>query len=165
MSVDLIIEDARWKTLDLLQIVNNAFNETLSQLNLKSENFICSVLACSNIKIKDLNIQFRAKNTFTNVLSFPSKVEIYEVINRSKSEDNVDPHELGDIAIAYEVCKHEAAISKIEFEDHVCHLIIHSVLHLLGYDHEEEKNASEMEKIEVQVLANLGINDPYMELV
>ena len=162
MSVDLIIEDARWKTLDLMQIVNNAFNETLSQLNLKSENFICSVLACSNNKIKDLNIQFRAKNTFTNVLSFPSKVEIYEVINRSKSEDNVDPHELGDIAIAYEVCKHEAAISKIEFEDHVCHLIIHSVLHLLGYDHEEEKNASEMEKIEVQVLAKLGISNPYV---
>jgi len=165
MSVDLIIEDARWKTLDLMQIVNNAFNETLSQLNLKSENFICCVLACSNNKIKNLNIQFRGKNNFTNVLSFPSKVEIYEVINRSKPEDNIDPHELGDIAIAYEVCKNEAAISKIKFEDHLCHLIIHSVLHLLGYDHEEEKNASEMEKIEVQVLANLGINDPYMKLV
>ena len=162
MSVDLIMEDARWKTLDLMQIVNNAFNATLWQLNLKSENFICCVLACSNNKIKDLNIQFRGKNTYTNVLSFPSKVEIYEVKNRSKSEGYVDAYELGNIAIAYEVCKNEAASSKIEFEDHVCHLIIHSVLHLLGYDHEEEKNASEMEKIEVQVLANLGINDPYM---
>ena len=61
MSVDLIMEDARWKTLDLMQIVNNAFNATLWQLNLKSENFICCVLACSNNKIKDLNIQFRLK--------------------------------------------------------------------------------------------------------
>ena len=79
MSVDLIMEDTRWKTLDLMHIVNNAFNETLSQLNLKSENFICCILACSNNKIRDLNIQFRGKNTFTNVLSFPSKVEICEV--------------------------------------------------------------------------------------
>ena len=162
MSVDLIMEDTRWKTLDLMHIVNNAFNETLSQLNLKSENFICCILACSNNKIRDLNIQFRGKNTFTNVLSFPSKVEICEVKNRSKSEVDVDPYELGDIAIAYEVCKNEAASSELKFEDHVCHLIIHSVLHLLGYDHEEEKNASKMEKIEVQVLANLGISDPYI---
>lgn len=162
MSVDLIMEDARWKTLDLMQIVNKAFNATLWQLNLKSENFICCVLACSNNKIKDLNIQFRGKNTYTNVLSFPSKVKLHEVKNRSKSESYVEPYELGDIAIAYEVCENEAASSQIEFEDHVCHLIIHSVLHLLGYDHEEEKNASEMEKIEVQVLANLGIDDPYM---
>jgi probable rRNA maturation factor len=109
-----------------------------------------------------LNIQFRGKNTYTNVLSFPSKVKLHEVKNRSKSESYVEPYELGDIAIAYEVCENEAASSQIEFEDHVCHLIIHSVLHLLGYDHEEEKNASEMEKIEVQVLANLGIDDPYM---
>jgi probable rRNA maturation factor len=109
-----------------------------------------------------LNIQFRGKNTYTNVLSFPTKVKLHEVKNRSKSESYVEPYELGDIAIAYEVCENEAASSKIEFEDHVCHLIIHSVLHLLGYDHEEEKNASEMEKIEVQVLANLGIDDPYM---
>ena len=70
--------------------------------------------------------------------------------------------ELGDIAIAYEVCNKEAEVSKIKFEDHVYHLIIHSVLHLLGYDHEEEKNATEMEKIEVQVLANLGISNPYL---
>lgn len=156
-----MMEDARWNTIDLTQIVNHAFNETLSQLNLKSGNFICCVLACSNNKIKDLNIQFRGKNASTNVLSFPSQVGIYEVRNNSKSEVNVDPYELGDIAIAYEVCKAEAASSQIEFEDHVYHLIIHSLLHLLGYDHEEEKNADKMEKIEVQVLANLGISDPY----
>ena len=162
MSVDLIMEDARWKTLNLLQVANAAFKETLSQLNLRSENFICCILACNSKKIKGLNAQFRGKNNSTNVLSFPSKVEIHVVENLSKSEGYVEPYELGDIAIAYEVCENEAASSQIEFEDHVCHLIIHSVLHLLGYDHEEEKNASEMEKIEVQVLANLGIDDPYM---
>ena len=162
MSVDLIMEDARWKTLNLLQIANAAFKETLSQLNLRSENFICCILACSSKKIRDLNSQFRGKNNSTNVLSFPSTPEIYEAISISKFEPNIDPFELGDIAIAYEVCKKEADVSKIKFEHHVYHLIIHSMLHLLGYDHEEEKNAAEMEKIEVQVLANLGISNPYL---
>ena len=162
MSVDLIMEDARWKTLNLLQIANAAFKETLSQLNLRSENFVCCILACSSKKIRGLNAQFRGKNNSTNVLSFPSKAEICAARINSKFEPNIDPFELGDIAIAYEVCKKEADTSKIDFEDHVYHLIIHSVLHLLGFDHEEEKNAAEMEKIEVQVLAKLGINNPYL---
>ena len=162
MSVDLVMEDARWKKLNLLQIANAAFKETLSQLNLRSENFICCILACNSKKIKGLNAQFRGKNNSTNVLSFPSTHEIYEVRNISKFESKIDTFELGDIAIAYEICKKEADISKIDFEDHVYHLIIHSVLHLLGFDHEEEKNAAEMEKIEVQVLAKLGITSPYL---
>ncbi len=162
MSIDLIMEDARWKTLNLFSIANAAFKETLSQLNLKSENFICCVLACSGEKIKELNAQFRGKNNTTNVLSFPSKAGNYATKSISKFKASTDPFELGDIAIAYEVCKKEAGVSKIKFEDHVYHLIIHSVLHLLGYDHEEEKNAAEMEKIEVQVLANLGISNPYL---
>jgi probable rRNA maturation factor len=162
MTVDLIMEDARWKTLNLFSIANAAFKETLSQLNLKSENFICCVLACSSEKIKGLNAQFRGKDNSTNVLSFPSKAEKYDTKSSLKFKVNADPFELGDIAIAYEVCKKEADVSKIKFEDHVYHLIIHSVLHLLGYDHEEEKNAAEMEKIEVQVLAKLGISNPYL---
>ena len=109
-----------------------------------------------------MNAQFRGKKNSTNVLSFPSKVQVYEKINSSQSETNADPFELGDIAIAYEVCKTEAIVSNIKFEDHVCHLIIHSVLHLLGFDHEEEENAVEMEKIEVQVIAKLGISNPYV---
>ena len=161
MSVDLIMEEARWKTLNLLQIANAAFKETLSHLNMRSEDFICCILACNSKKIKGLNAQFRGKNNSTNVLSFPSTTKIYKAIGIPKFETHVDPFELGNIAIAYEVCKKEADSSKIDFEHHVYHLIIHSVLHLLGYNHEEEKNAVEMEKIEVQVLANLGISNPY----
>ena len=76
MSVDLIVEDARWKTLNILQIANAAFKETLSHLDMRSENFICCILACSSKKIKVLNAQFRGKNNSTNVLSFPSTPEI-----------------------------------------------------------------------------------------
>ena len=162
MTVDLIMEDARWETLNLLHIANAAFEETLSHLNMSSEKFICCILACNSKKIKSLNAQFRGKNNCTNVLSFPSAKNICKVKSSPEFEANVDAFELGNIAIAYEVCKKEADISEIDFEHHVYHLVIHSLLHLLGYDHEEEKNAAKMEKIEVQVLANIGINNPYL---
>ena len=115
---------------------------------MRPENFLCCILACSNEKIKGLNAKFRGKNNSTNVLSFPSTSKICEVTSSPNFETNVDPFELGDIAIAYEICKQEADFSKIDFEHYVYHLIIHSVLHLLGYDHVDEKNAIKMEKID-----------------
>ena len=162
MSVDIVIEDTRWKTIDLTQIANTAFYETLSLLDLRPKSFACCVLACDNKKIKQLNNKFRDKNGSTNVLSFPATLENHALKRKLMSSEVSDLHELGDIAIAFEICKKEAVNSKIMFEHHVYHLIIHAVLHLLGFDHDEEKNAAEMEKIEVQVLAKLGINDPYL---
>jgi len=162
MAVDVIIEDARWKTLDLTRIANHAFFYTLFLLDLNHKSFACCVLACDNKQIKHLNNKFRGKNCSTNVLSFPISLENYKVKSTLKPTEANNPHELGDIAIAFEICEKEATESKVKFEHHVYHLIIHSVLHLLGFDHEEEKNASKMEKIEVQVLAKLGISDPYL---
>ena len=162
MAVDVVIEDARWKTLDLTRIANHAFFETLFLLDLHHESFACCVLACDNKHIKQLNNKFRGKNCPTNVLSFPISLENYEMKSTLKPTEANNPHELGDIAIAFEICKKEATDSQVKFEHHVYHLIIHSVLHLLGFDHDEEKNASKMEKIEVQVLAKLGIDNPYL---
>ena len=162
MTVDVVIEDARWETLDLQQIANQAFFETLLLLELNHKSFACCVLACDNKQIKHLNNKFRGKNCSTNVLSFPTSLEIYEVKSTLKPTEANNPHELGDIAIAFEICKKEATISKVKLEHHLYHLITHSVLHLLGFDHEEEENAAKMEKIEVQVLAKLGISDPYL---
>ena len=135
MAVDVVIEDARWETLDLRQIANQAFFETLLLLDLNHKSFACCVLACDNKQIKQLNNKFRGKNCPTNVLSFPESSENYEVKSTLTPTEAYNPRELGNI---------------------------HSVLHLLGFDHEEEKNASKMEKIEVQVLAKLGISDPYL---
>ena len=162
MAVDVVIKDTRWKTLGLKQIANQAFFETLFLLDLHHKSFACCVLACDNKQIKQLNNKFRGKNCPTNVLSFPASLENYETKNTLTPGEANNFHELGDIAIAFDICKKEATKSKVKFEHHVYHLIIHSVLHLLGFDHEEEKNASKMEKIEVQVLAKLGISDPYL---
>ena len=162
MAVDVVIEDARWKTLELKQIANQAFFETLFLLDLHHKSYACCVLACDNRQIKQLNNKFRGKNCPTNVLSFPASLENYETKNTLTPGEANNFHELGDIAIAFDICKKEATKSKVKFEHHVYHLIIHSVLHLLGFDHEEEENATKMEKIEVQVLAKLGISNPYL---
>ena len=162
MAVDVVIEDARWKTLELKQIANQAFFETLFLLDLHHKSYACCILACDNRQIKHLNNKFRGKNCPTNVLSFPASLENYETKNTLTPGEANNFHELGDIAIAFDICKKEATKSKVKFEHHVYHLIVHSVLHLLGFDHEEEENATKMEKIEVQVLAKLGISDPYL---
>ena len=162
MAVDVVIEDARWKTLELKRIANQAFFETLFLLDLHHKSYACCILACDNRQIKQLNNKFRGKNCPTNVLSFPASLENYETKNTLTPGEANNFHELGDIAIAFDICKKEATKSKVKFEHHVYHLIIHSVLHLLGFDHEEEENATKMEKIEVQVLAKLGISNPYL---
>ena len=162
MAVDVVIEDARWKTLDLTRIANHAFFETLFLLDLHHKSYACCILACDNKQIKQLNNKFRGKNCPTNVLSFPASLENYETKNTLTHGEANNFHELGDIAIAFDICKKEATKSKVKFEHHVYHLIVHSVLHLLGFDHEEEENATKMEKIEVQVLAKLGISNPYL---
>jgi hypothetical protein len=69
--------------------------------------------------------------------------------------------ELGDIAIAFETCDYEAAEAGLPFDHHVTHLLVHGTLHLLGYDHERDEDAEVMERIEVEVLASLGIPNPY----
>ncbi len=136
MAVDVVIEDARWKTLELKQIANQAFFETLFLLDLHHKSYACCVLACDNRQIKQLNNKFRGKNCPTNVLSFPASLENYETKNTLTPGEANNFHELGDIAIAFDICKKEATKSKVKFEHHVYHLIIHSVLHLLGFDHE-----------------------------
>jgi probable rRNA maturation factor len=72
------------------------------------------------------------------------------------------PTELGDIAIAFETCEEEAAAHGKTMHDHVTHLLVHGILHLLGYDHIRDPDAELMEATEVRILAKLGLDDPYV---
>lgn len=99
--------------------------------------------------IKELNSEFLKKDKPTNVLSFPSAGLSFG--------DEI----LGDIAICPEIIKKEAAIQNKEEQDHLSHLIIHSLLHLAGYDHQEADSAKQMESLEVKALKKLGIANPY----
>lgn len=107
-----------------------------------------SILLCDDAEIRTLNNQWRGFDKPTNVLSFPAPGE----------------HEslpLGDIAVAFETCEREARADGKTVDDHVTHLVVHGVLHLMGYDHETEPEAEEMEDTERRILRTLGIADPY----
>lgn len=165
-QIDCIIEDDRWNALDLEALADCAVEATLTHLDLSPEAFEIALLACSDSRIAALNADFRAKATATNVLSWPSE-------DRAAPEDggaperpakgtsDGPPEELGDIAIAWETCEKEAMKAGRPLPDHTTHLIIHAVLHLLGYDHERDRDATLMERIEVEILGKMGLPDPY----
>jgi probable rRNA maturation factor len=157
MNVDLIVEDARWEGVGLEALVERACRAALDHLGVAGAEI--SVLACDDARIAALNGDFRGKAQPTNVLSWPSEERGAAVPGGAP----VAPGdlELGDIAIAWETCAREAAEAGKDFADHVSHLLVHATLHLLGYDHIDEKDAALMEGVEVEILGKLGIEDPY----
>lgn len=113
-----------------------------------------SVLLANDTFVQSLNRKFRGKDKPTNVLSFPNAPTpagaLYE-----------EPSSLGDIALAFETVKAEAQTQGKSFDDHLAHLVVHGVLHLLGYDHIDDKDAEKMEKRERELLERFDIADPY----
>lgn len=159
MRVDLIIEDDRWKAVGLEELATRACGAVLERFGIDRAEI--SLLACDDARIAQLNAEFRGKPQPTNVLSWPSE-------ERGAAEPGGDPQpprdlELGDIAIAYETCAREAAAAGKTLADHVSHLLVHGTLHLLGYDHIDDKDAALMEALEVEILGKLGLADPYGE--
>lgn len=162
MPVDAVIEDQRWADMGLEALAANATDATLRHLTLDPAEFEISLLACDDTRIAALNADFRDRPRATNVLSWPSVERGADTPGGSPAlpDPDGDP-ELGDIAIAFDTCKREAAEAGIAFQDHVTHLMVHGVLHLLGFDHETDADAELMEGQEVAILASLGIADPY----
>ena len=110
------------------------------------------VLLTDDAAVKDLNHRFRDKDRPTNVLSFPG----------ADVQMPGAPVHLGDIVLAFGVCRDEAVEQCKSLENHLTHLVVHGVLHLLGRDHEEEAEAEAMEAEERTLLAGLGVADPYV---
>jgi probable rRNA maturation factor len=116
-----------------------------------------SVSLTGDEQIRELNGRWRGKDKPTNVLSFPMADEL------DLTRANVAQVELllGDIVLAHGVCEREAAEKNVSFQDHATHLLVHGTLHLLGYDHQDETQALNMETREIRALARLGIANPY----
>ena len=163
--VETVIEDARWEAFGLAPVAERAGRAALGGLGLPSDGFSISLLGCDDARIAVLNADFRGKPQPTNVLSWPSEERgaefVGEVPEAPEPGDPDMPESLGDIAIAWETCAREAAEQAKPMADHVTHLVVHAVLHLLGYDHVEEEDAAVMEALEVRILASLGVSDPY----
>jgi len=147
LTPDIEIEDAAWTDAlaDAEALVLAAAEATLASEGAGSEGV--TLLLTDDATIRDLNRRFRQQDKPTNVLSFPAPTNPERF--------------LGDIALAYGVCAREAAEQGKPLAHHLQHLVAHGVLHLLGYDHMSDAEASEMEGLERAVLAGLGIPDPY----
>ncbi len=110
-----------------------------------------AVSLADDARVREANRDFRGKDAPTNVLSFPAAPP--ERIGSSPF--------LGDVILAYETLEKEAALEGKRIEDHLAHLVVHGLLHLIGYDHMTDDEAERMERLETAILASLAIADPY----
>jgi len=157
VTIEISIQEPAWESLGLNEIARMACE---AGAKVTAMNFVpvVSLLATNDAQISQLNAQFREKTEATNVLSWPSE-DLATAAGMPPLEPR-DP-EIGDIALSYETCLREAAEQSKSVHDHVKHLVLHGFLHLLGYDHIEDEDATLMEALEIKALETLGIANPY----
>lgn len=143
VKFELNIASKLWKEFKPRPIIKTALAEIAKFEDIEACEV--SILLTDDAAVQTLNRNYRGKDKPTNVLSFPQDDDVM----------------LGDIAMAYETLAREALEQDKTFQDHFTHLLVHSVLHLLGYDHEEKHDQKEMEKQEIDILHGLGISNPY----
>lgn len=149
MNLDISIDDREWRVVpDLRKLARKAVLTVLPD-----DDVSIGLLFTSDARIAEINGQWRGKASPTNVLSFP--------VSAATPVPEGEPRPLGDIVMAYGVISREAQEQKKPFAHHVTHLIVHGVLHLLGYDHENDDEAGAMEAREIMILAELGMENPY----
>ena len=155
IELDVMIEAGDWARLPGAEaLAQRAAEAALAVADEEGEAFEASVMLTGDAQLQELNRTWRGKDKPTNVLSFPAP----------EQPGAAGPRHLGDIALAFETLARESDEESKELAHHFAHLIIHGVLHLLGYDHEVEAEAEIMEALEVKALAHLGIADPYRDM-
>ena len=142
--IEIEVEDAAW-TAALPEAEAVVMRAATAALGTVEGDLV--VLLTDDAGVQHLNARFRDKDRPTNVLSFPAAESAF-------------PH-LGDVVLGYAYCAAEAQTQGKSLSDHLSHLVVHGVLHLLGRDHEDDAEAEEMEAEEREILASLGVADPY----
>ncbi len=169
LKLEVSIDYDGWRDAlpDYEKIIHNAVQAVISGIPegaslRKFADIELSIVLCDDTLIHQLNNDYRKQDKATNVLSFeglgPNERDTYL---RSDQDIPEIPFSLGEIYIAYETVEREAVTAGVSIAEHFCHLVIHGILHLLGYDHIEDDDAQVMEAHETRVLSYLGIDDPY----
>lgn len=160
LSIDVVEDGEAWSAFPSADALAGAASRMLARhARFKGEApAVACVALSSDAAVQDLNRQFRGKDKPTNVLSFPAP-EMPAIADDDAPPD--EPEALGDIVIAFETVKREALEQGLDLADHFQHLVVHGLLHLLGFDHETDEEAQEMEGLEIEILSSLGIENPY----
>lgn len=148
MTLEVIFDNDFDVSESLVLALKNAADLTLQEE--KKRDSVVNLKIVGNAEIQQLNKEFRNKDRATNVLSFT---------NDDLSKDVTK--NIGDIAISYDFVKQEAKDHGKSFSDHVIHMLVHGIYHILGYDHEDDISAEVMESKEIYILDKLKISNPY----
>jgi probable rRNA maturation factor len=159
LDVDIVIETAAWETIEGLDsaIIGAARLAYAQGAGAPQRKASVTIALLSDAGVRALNLQFRGLDKPTNVLSFPAADSRPAVLKADRAE----PRPLGDLALSHETMAAEACAEGIALVDHIRHLVVHGILHLLGHDHEDDDEADNMEALETLILAQLGVADPY----
>jgi probable rRNA maturation factor len=153
----LVVADCWHVEPDAEPVIMRAIEAAASMVDVDTGDAELAVMLTDDLGIRTLNLNWRSIDKPTNVLSFPA------LQPPGGQEPDSAPRMLGDIAIAYETTRREADEEQKPFDHHLSHLAIHGFLHLVGYDHETDGEAEVMESLEREILAALGIPDPYAD--
>jgi probable rRNA maturation factor len=157
-ETDILVTASCWETeAEAMTVIHRAIEAASAMVDADTADAELAIMLTDDAGIRTLNKNWRGIDKATNVLSFPALQP-----TGPRQEDDA-PRMLGDIAIAYETTRAEADAEHKPFENHLSHLAVHGFLHLVGYDHEKDDEAEEMEALEREILAQLGIPDPYAE--
>lgn len=150
VAIDILVESPLWKNVPAAETtVIEAIGAAAAQTSTSAGEV--AVVLTDDEAIRRLNRDWRKIDKPTNVLSFPAA-----------RTPGLEPVLLGDIVIAYETLEREAAAEGKDFLHHLAHLAVHGFLHLMGYDHQTDSDADDMESVEIAILSRLKVPDPYL---
>ena len=152
----LVVADCWQNEPDVEAVIQRAIAVAAEMVDADTSEAELAVMLTDDGGIRTLNKNWRGLDKPTNVLSFPA-------LQPTAGAPADAPRMLGDIAIAYETTRKEADDEEKPFDHHLSHLAVHGFLHLIGYDHEKDDDAETMETLEAEILAQLGIPDPFAD--
>jgi probable rRNA maturation factor len=153
VKIEVVVRSARWRRRPRAKTIVKSTVLAAAETASRAPAELAIVLA-DDSAIQALNREWRGKDAPTNVLSFPAAAP--------RKSGAASPY-IGDIVIAYQTTAREAAAEGKPFDHHLAHLALHGYLHLLGYDHENDRDAERMERLERRILKRLAIPDPYAD--